>query len=176
MHPQTHPANCVWVFVMANFAFIDSQNVNLGIRAQGWKLDFQRFRLYLRDKYDIEQAFLFLGYIPSNQRLYDRLTSFGYTLVFKPVLMGDKNMLKGNVDAELVLHTMIEYPNFDQAVLVTGDGDFYCLADYLKKQHKLGGVLIPDKYRHSALYKRLNKQHLYFMNELQDKVEYKKAP
>jgi len=41
-----------------NFAFIDSQNLNLGVCAQGWELDFARFRVYLKDKYDIAKAFL----------------------------------------------------------------------------------------------------------------------
>jgi hypothetical protein len=32
---------------------------------------------------------------------------------------------------------MIEYPNYDQAILVTGDGDFHSLADYLYTQGQL---------------------------------------
>ena len=35
------------------YAFIDSQNVNLAIQAQGWKLDFGKFRIYLREKYGV---------------------------------------------------------------------------------------------------------------------------
>ncbi len=46
-----------------NYAFIDSQNVNLSIRALGWKLDFSRFRAYLSDKYHVKKAFLFIGYV-----------------------------------------------------------------------------------------------------------------
>jgi len=34
-----------------NYAFIDSQNLNLSIREQGWVLDFKKFRIYLKDKY-----------------------------------------------------------------------------------------------------------------------------
>jgi len=32
-----------------NFAFIDGQNLNLGIQELGWKLDFSRFRQYLKE-------------------------------------------------------------------------------------------------------------------------------
>ena len=46
------------------YAFIDSQNLNLGIRSLGWNLDFKRFRVYLKDKYDVKKAFLFIGYNP----------------------------------------------------------------------------------------------------------------
>lgn len=69
-----------------NYAFIDSQNLNLSIRAQGWTLDFKRFRAYLLDKYDIVKAFLFLGYVSTNQNLYISLQKDGFILVFKPTL------------------------------------------------------------------------------------------
>ncbi|MFA5080773.1 MAG: hypothetical protein WC472_04115 [Candidatus Paceibacterota bacterium] len=58
-----------------NFAFIDSQNLNLGVSKDiydkkgtllyyGWKLDFKKLRIYLKDKYSINKAFLFIGYVP----------------------------------------------------------------------------------------------------------------
>ena len=34
---------------LENYAFIDSQNLYLSIKAQGWKIDFAKFRVYLRD-------------------------------------------------------------------------------------------------------------------------------
>jgi hypothetical protein len=49
-----------------NYAFIDSQNLNLSIQEQGWKLDFGRFRIYLKDQYGVNKAFLFIGYVPTN--------------------------------------------------------------------------------------------------------------
>ncbi len=51
------------------YAFIDSQNINLGVKSLGWNLDFKRFRIYLKDKYKVEKAFLFLGYIKENDKL-----------------------------------------------------------------------------------------------------------
>lgn len=98
-----------------NYAFIDSQNLNLGVKSQGWNLDFARFRVYLEDKYQVEKAFLFIGFIEDNQPLYTYLQKAGYICIFKPTLRtsGHKNIkIKGNVDAELVLHTMIEYKNY----------------------------------------------------------------
>src|SRR3989339_1956083 len=95
-----------------NYAFIDSQNLNLGVLSQGWKLDFKKFRKLLKDKYFVAKAFLFIGFIPKNKNLYSRLERDGYLLVFKPVLeskIKGQIKIKGNVDAELVLHTMIEF-------------------------------------------------------------------
>lgn len=155
-----------------NFAFIDSQNLNLSIRNLGWALDFKKFRRYLQDKYQITKAYLFIGYVPQNQDLYTNLQKFGYILIFKPTLTLPAGKVKGNVDAELVLHTMIEYPNFDRALIVTGDGVFYCLIDYLTKQNKLLKLMIPDKSKYSSLFRK-RMQHIVFMNNLKGKLEYK---
>lgn len=154
-----------------NYAFIDSQNLNLAIRGLGWSLDFQKFRKYLEDKYQIAKAFLFIGYVPENQTLYTSLQKYGYILVFKPTLKLPHGGVKGNVDAELVLHAMIEYQHYDKALIVTGDGDFYCLVSYLIKQEKLLKLMIPDKKHYSSLYRRLM-SHIVFMNALKNKIEY----
>ena len=130
-----------------NFAFIDSQNVNLGFRALGWKLDWRRFRVYLREKYAVEKAYLFIGYIPENQQLYTSLQQAGFILVFKPVLQTKERGAKGNVDADLVLKAMTEYENYEKAVIVTSDGDFYSLVEYLYRKGKLETVLSPSARR-----------------------------
>src|SRR3989338_5660660 len=117
---------------MIVYAFIDSQNLNLGVRSQGWRLDFVRFRVYLTDKYSVKKAYLFIGYIPKNKELYTFLKESGYILIYKLVVESKvpKTKIKGNVDAELVLHAMIEYPRYKKAIIVSGDGDFYCLIEY----------------------------------------------
>lgn len=154
-----------------NYAFIDSQNVNLSIRSQGWTLHFGKFRQYLRDKYGITKAFLFIGYVYENQALYTALQKDGYILVFKPTLKLPSGKVKGNVDAELVLHTMVEYKNYDKALIVTGDGDLYCLVDYLVKNDKLLRLLIPNRYSFSSLFRK-TMSHMAFMNDLKDKLKY----
>jgi len=143
---------------MVNYAFIDSQNLNLGIRSVGWELDFKKFRIYLNDKYHVKKAFLFIGYVSTNESLYTKLQKFGYILIFKPTLditSKGRRVIKGNVDAELVLHTMIEIDNFDKAIIVSGDGDFHCLVEYLDSMSKLGGLLVPNK-KFSSLLKKFN--------------------
>ncbi len=155
-----------------NYAFIDSQNLNLSIHDQGWKLDFKRFRVYLRDKYGITKAFLFIGYIATNQALYTKLQDYGYLLVFKPTLTLPSGTVKGNIDAELVLHTMIEYPNYEKAIIISGDGDFYCLIEHLKKKDKLERLIIPNRYKHSSLLRKFTLDMVY-MNDLRNKLEYK---
>jgi len=67
-----------------NYAFIDSQNLNLGVRSQGWKLDYKKLRLYLRNKFNIDKAFMFIGLVANNQGLYTELQQAGFILIFKP--------------------------------------------------------------------------------------------
>jgi len=154
-----------------NYAFIDSQNLNLSIRNQGWVLDFRRFRRYLEDKCGVTEAFLFIGYVPENQDLYTNLQKYGYILIFKPTLKLPTGKVKGNVDAELVLHAMIEYQRYDKALIVTGDGDLYCLVDYLVRNDKLLKLMIPNKNKFSSLFRKMMPR-IVFMNNLKGKLEY----
>lgn len=158
-----------------NYAFIDSQNLNLSIQSLGWKLNFKRFRVYLREKYSVRKAFLFIGFIEGNNDLYTSLQEAGFILVFRPTLKYKDGTTKGNCDAELILQTMIEFSNYDKAVIVTGDGDFYCLIKYLIEKQKLSILMIPNKSRYSALLKlKIFRLHLRFMNDLKEKLAYKK--
>ena len=138
----------------------------------GWKLDFKRFRIYLTEKYGVSKAYLFIGYLAENQELYRSLQEFGYVLIFKPVMKNKDGELKGNVDAELVLHAMIEFPNYESALIISGDGDFYCLVEYLKKQNKLLKLLIPDRYKYSALLRKFASD-MAFISDLKEKLAYK---
>lgn len=153
-----------------NYAFIDSQNLNLNIKRLGWRLDFARFRIYLKDKHSVTKAYLFIGYIPGNNYLYHYLQQSGYVCIFKPALIQADGTVKGNCDAELVLHAMIEYKNYHQAVIVSGDGDFYCLVRYLIKQKKLKKLLIPNQNRYSALLKKFDSGYIAFVSDQQVKL------
>ncbi|HLA26047.1 MAG TPA: NYN domain-containing protein [Patescibacteria group bacterium] len=155
-----------------NYAFIDSQNLNLGITSLGWKLDFRKFKVYLKEKYNVSKAYLFIGYMPENQGLYKSLQEYGFVLVFKPVLKDKKGEVKGNVDADLVLQAMIDYLEYDKAVVVTSDGDFYSLIGYLYGKSKLELVLSPNRDKCSVLLKRKAKEKIEFMNSLKTKLKY----
>jgi len=157
-----------------NYAFIDGQNLNLGIRDQGWRLDYKRFRKYLGDKYDVTKVFIFIGYLPLNQSLYTALQTCGYILIFKPTLILPDGKVKGNVDAELVLHTMIEYDNYNKALIITGDGDFYCLVKYLRGNNKLLAVMSPNRFQCSVLLKKSARKEIVFMNDLKERLSLKR--
>ena len=153
-----------------NYAFIDSQNLNLAIQDLGWKLDFQKLRVLLKDKFKVNTAFLFMGYVSGNEMMYTSLQNAGYILIWKPTL--DKNgTIKGNCDAELVLRCMIEYDNFDKAIIVSGDGDFHCLIEYLEENEKILKIGIPNKKRYSSLLRKFSK-YFFYISDLKKRLEY----
>lgn len=160
------------------YAFIDSQNLNLGVKSQGWKLDFRKFRQYLRNKYNTEKAYLFIGHLDGNEALYTFLQEAGYILIFKPTLeqkINGKINIKGNVDAELVLHSMIQYKNYDKAIIVSGDGDFHCLIEYLVEKNKLLKILAPTNHYSSLLRKFNEKNYIIRIDLLKSSLEQKKT-
>lgn len=166
------------------YAFIDSQNLNLSVLIdlkdrktkkifyKGWKLDFKRFFVYLQQKYQVNKAFLFIGYKEEYKQLYSSLKRWGFQLIFKPTL-DHAGKTKGNVDAELVLHSMIELNNYDKAIIVSGDGDFHCLIEYLEVKNKLFRIFVPNEFSYSSLLREFNRK-IAFVSRLKSKLEYRK--
>lgn len=145
------------------YAFIDSQNLNLGVQRAGWKMDWRKFRQFLLNKYGVTKAYMFIGYISDNEEMYNQLYDAGYLVVLKPTVetsSPDENQakpqVKGNIDAELVLFAMKEMPNYSKAIIVSGDGDFYCLVEYLESKGRLKAIMTPN-WKYSTLLKQFEK-------------------
>ena len=153
-----------------NYAFIDSQNLYRGIKNLGWKIDWHRFRKYLLEKYSIQTAYLFIGYIPQNDDLYADLQKAGFVLKFKPVLPDNDGKPKGNVDADLVLQAMLDYDEYNKAVIISSDGDFYSLVRHLYDNKKLKFILSPYKKTCSSLLKKTAKEKIVYMDNLEKKI------
>ncbi len=154
------------------YAFIDSQNLNISTQRLGWKMDWRKFREHLSEKYGVTQAFMFIGYVPEFEDMYVQLHDAGYMVVLKPTFdmtrprlevsekssdkektekEEEKKQTKGNIDADLVLWAMKELNNYSRAVIVSGDGDFYSLVEYLEAEGKLLKILAPTGH-YSGLY------------------------
>ncbi|MDP4008499.1 MAG: NYN domain-containing protein [Candidatus Peregrinibacteria bacterium] len=162
-----------------NYAFIDGQNLHLGTTETGWSIDYKRFRIYLRDKHNVDEAYYFLGYVSEEQQeLYNNLQRAGFIVSFrehKEAFVGKK---KGNVDTDIVFEMMkaLIDEDFNKIILVSGDGDYKKTVDYLIKKGKFEKILFPNQKKASSLYKNLGNK--FFMdlsqNGLQEKLEYKK--
>lgn len=52
-----------------NVAYIDGANLHKGVKALGWNLDYRRLRVWLREKYGVGQAYIFIGLVPQKGML-----------------------------------------------------------------------------------------------------------
>jgi uncharacterized LabA/DUF88 family protein len=194
-HPEQRPERV--------YAFIDSQNLNVSTQKFGWKMDWQKFRQWLTDQYGVTKAFMFIGYIPENESLYEQMHEAGYAVVLKPTfdmtkprpeLMTEESVapgketvksysshnghgekenkkpVKGNIDAELVLWAMKEMSNYEKAIIVSGDGDFYCLVEYLEEKNRLKHLLTPSGH-YSNLYNRYE-EYVVRLDEYKRELRY----
>ena len=93
-------------------------------------------------------------------------------LVFKPTIPNKDGDVKGNCDAELVLQVMIDFVKYHEALLVTGDGDFYCLVQHLQTKQKLLRVLAPSPQSCSSLLTKIAQNDITFVSYLKHKVAY----
>lgn len=160
-----------------NYAFIDGQNLHLGTLEDNWKVDLNKFKIYLKDKYKVSNAYYFLGYLNDEQSdLYKSLQEAGFIVLFKEHNSNQLGKKKGNVDTDIVFEIMksiIEKENFNKIILVSGDGDYKKLVDYLIKKEMFEKILFPNKNFASSLYKTLGSEYYDFMKNIKSYIEYK---
>lgn len=75
------------------------------------------------------------------------------------------------IEQEKRLYKM--FAEFDQAVVVSGDGDFLCLYEYLEEKQKLLKILVPNKLKYSKLLKKFV-PYMDFVSTKRTKLGYKK--
>jgi len=154
-----------------NTAFIDGQNLYLGttLSEKSWEVDLFKFRVYLEKKYNIKEAYYFLGYVQEiNQEIYSEIQKAGFILVFKqhnPAMLGKK---KGNVDTDIVFEIMKKIyrkNDFNKIVLVSGDGDYKLLVDFLIEENKFKKILFPNRKFASSLYKKMSNNYFSYLDD-----------
>jgi len=145
-----------------NYAFIDGQNLHLGTKQEGWSVSLKKFRVYLEKKYQVSTAYYFLGFLDeTNQDLYEEIQNAGFTLMFREhnsQMLGKK---KGNVDVDIVFQIMKKLyreEKFDKIILVSGDGDYKMLVDFLIAEKRFKKILFPNMKFASSLYKKIGSE------------------
>lgn len=139
-----------------NFAYIDGANLYKGSKELGFEVDYKKFRGWLRQKYGITRAFVFIGLIQKNAKLYQYLQESGFVLIFKETTVNADGKAKGNCDAELVLKAVSDLyeGKFWNSIIISSDGDFSCLVNFLKEKEAILSILVPHKQKCSILLKR----------------------
>ena len=143
---------------MNNQAFIDGQNLKLGTfkTNPSWNVDLKRFRVYLSQKYNVNEAYYFIGaYDPKNQDLYSALQKFGYIVIFREHAESALSKKKGNVDTDIVFTVMKS----------------------LAEKDKFEKLLAPSRKNLSSLYKRrMADTYRVYLDDpaIRSKIEFKK--
>ncbi|MFH1253492.1 MAG: NYN domain-containing protein [Candidatus Uhrbacteria bacterium] len=167
-----------------NIAFIDGQNLYMGTTENGggsWKVDLARFRIYLQKKYHVNEAYYFLGYVNEKyQDLYIEIQEAGFILIFKQHTAAMQGKKKGNVDTDIVFHVMkklYKQDLFDKIVIVSGDGDYKILVDFLIEEGKLKKILFPNKRFASSLYKKIGSELFDYLDQdgIKNKIQKEKG-
>lgn len=164
--------------IQNNIAFIDGQNLHLGttLSEKPWKIKLSKFKIYLEKKYNIKEAYYFLGNIQEiNQDIYSEIQKAGFILVFKKHNLSMLGKKKGNVDTDIVFEIMkklYKKINFEKIVLVSGDGDYKILVDFLIEENKFKKILFPNKKFASSLYKSLGGEFFDYLDnkDIQNKI------
>lgn len=168
---------------MNNQAFIDGQNLTYNTQNSDkpWKVDLIRFRVYLKERYGVQQAYYFMGYhLDELYDLYNLIQEAGFIVVFRKYDEKMASIKKGNVDTDIVfaiMRKLVEQEDFEKVILVSGDGDYYRMVDYLVKKNKFGKLLAPNQKCMSSLYKNLDRS-LYTdlsARDVKKKIEFKKG-
>ena len=165
-----------------NYAFIDGQNLYQSIRnsKNPWSIDFLKFRIYLKDKYSVSKAYYFMGYFDNNhKKIYTRLRDSGFTLLFKihSSLMFSKK--KGNVDSDIIFYSMKKIYKkefFDNIVLVSGDGDYRLLVDFLIEENRFCKILFPNRKNTSSAFKNLKADFFSVLSDIDVRKKIMKTP
>lgn len=86
---------------------------------------------------------------------------------------------KGNIDTDIVFIIMSKIAgqeNFDDVVLVSGDGDYYKMVKYLIENKRFKKLLAPNRDSTSSLYRPFTPKYVDFLDnvDVKKKIEYKK--
>jgi hypothetical protein len=167
---------------ISNQAFIDAQNLYLGTTTSQptWKVDLVRFRIYLTEKYQVDKAYYFLGSFDSSfGDLYNFIQEAGFILAFREHSSKMTGKKKGNVDTDIVFSIMRKLyvrEFFNKIILVSGDGDYNRMVDFLISEGKFEKLLLPNRRYASSLYKNLPGKYKDYLDnpDVMRKLRYKK--
>lgn len=150
-----------------NIAYVDGQNLHLGTtkRDPVWEVSLTRFRVFLEERYNVKKAYYYLGYVQDGgvyQKLYEEVQDAGFILVFREHNSAMKGTKKGNVDSDIIFSIMkrvYKQEDFDKVILVSGDGDYKQLVDFLIAENKFEKILFPKQKYASSLYKAITRKY-----------------
>lgn len=158
-----------------NIAYIDAANLDRALRDLRWKLDYKKFRVWLKDKYKIERAYIFIGLIPKYKDLYTHFQECGFTLVFKEVVYQGSGVPKGNCDTDLIMQAIDDAyeGNLAKALLISSDGDYAPLVKKLQSREQFLGILSPAPAKKCSILLKRTNASIAYINDQRNLLEIK---
>jgi uncharacterized LabA/DUF88 family protein len=183
-----------------NLAFIDGQNLYFGTTkcdscakklnvplqqikrsdctcGRAWEVNLGKLRVYLKEKYAVSEAYYFLGYLHDEYNdLYKEIQKAGFIVLFKEHHKLAKSTKKGNVDTDIVFEIMrnlVDNKELGKIVLVSGDGDYKKLVQYLVVKNMFKKILFPNRKFASSLYKELGSEFFDYLENIKTYIEEK---
>ncbi len=139
--------------------YIDGNNLYRSAKELGFVIDYKKLYGWFRQKFNITKFYIFIGFTENKKYLYEYLKNCGFILVFRKTFYINEK-LKGNCDSEFVLKVVSDFytRDFDKCILVTGDGDFGCIIEFLEQRSVLSCTIVPNIKKCSFLIKNKNSE------------------
>ena len=131
------------------YVFIDATNIIYGATGCNFRVDFRKLFKYLKERFESERVFYYGGVDKENKKqlnFYHKLQSLGFELRLVPVKIFSNGKKKADVDSRMTFELMLYLDKYDRLVVLTGDGDFFWVLEYLKtKKEKLWILSFPKQ-------------------------------
>ena len=157
-----------------HFAYIDGANLHKGVESAAWRLDYRRFRSWIRQKFGITDTYLFIGLMSKHADLYTSLQSMGYKLIFKEIVYDGSGKAKGNCDADLVLQAAKDcYENHPSGVLlVSSDGDYASLVRFWQEKKVPCVIVSPAPIDKCSILLKRTGAPIVYLDDVKHKLSF----
>ena len=154
--------------------YIDGANLKKGLESINKILDYKIFINWLKIKYEIQDVFIFLGYIKELNDFYKKLEEIGYKIIFKQSIK-ENGIVKANCDVDITLKIILDffYKKYDSIIFISGDGDFLSVLNFLKSENIKIKILAPNIKTCSIFLKRFTTDIVFLEDKNLNKILFK---
>ena len=140
-------------------------NLQADCKKNNLEINFERFFVYLSERFTPDNIYIFTGYISRFETDYRAMEEIGYKYIFKEAIINkDENKIKANCDVEIALNGTLDTceKGLNYAVIISSDGDFSSLVKFwLARKIKVTIISPSSRKECSYLLRKLNTSIIY---------------
>ena len=117
------------------YAFIDASNIHYGSKDAGFTVDYAKLKSYLTSRFSVSRLFYFGAIDEAKEEeliFKEELLSLGYELKLVHLKIFKDGRKKADTDSRMTFEMMKMLDEYDRAVVLSGDGDFYWILEYIR--------------------------------------------